>query len=609
MSWQTKYYSAKLTYPRQMTMQKIIQFLKRNLVAPECDQSLTVECVRFLYGNIAFLTINSAIIAAITVFIFRNNIDKFYLLAWTVLVMTVLASRMVLLFVYNHIKPKDSEARRWGNYFTVSAVVSGWTWALAILLFFDPGDFWQKTYIAMITLGMASGAMFMTSSWLPAYHHFILPPITMVFVELISSATEESISLALIAMFYFFGLMRNGRHHFQYFVQAVRLRNENLELVNQLREQKHRAEDANRSKTQFLASASHDLRQPVHALALFADALKNEVQTAKGRSLMGNLTRSVESIDELLSSLLDISKLDAGAVKPNKANIALQPILQKIDNDFHRAAESKNLKFRVKDTELAVYSDAILLTNVIRNLVSNALRYTPNGGILIGCRRIGEGVSIEIWDTGFGIPKNEQDNIFAEFYQLHNPERDRGKGLGLGLAICNRICQLLNHRLTLQSRHGRGSVFKIRVPLSRVAVTPSAEQQPSKTQTKLDQPVVLVVDDEKNIRSAMQSVLETWNCRVFTAGCGDEAIRLIREHPNELPELIICDFRLRDGEVGTEVIAELQALMDNKIPAIIMTGDTGPESLQNVQSSGYTLVHKPVKPMELHRMMLQLLGK
>lgn len=589
-------------------MTNFTSFLRYNLIAPNVEQYVVSACINFLYGNIRFLAVNVGIIFLATVAIFYNSVNQLYLMVWSVLVILILVMRLVLLFVYKHVKPPESEAIRWGNYFTFSAALSGWSWALAIFLFFDAGTWWQKTYIAMITLGMGSGAMSMTSSWPPAYHHFILPQFGMVFFELATGLDEASISLAVVTFLYCFGIIRVGRHHFRFFVDAVKLRNLNVDLVNQLREQKDKAEDANRSKTQFLASASHDLRQPVHALALFADALKHEVQTPKGKSLMGNLTRSVESIDELLSSLLDISKLDAGAIKVNKADVALEPIMQKIYNDFHREAEGKNLKFSVPSTSLSVHSDPVLLTNIIRNLVGNALRYTPDGGITVVCRRKNYKISIEIWDTGYGIPDDEQEKIFGEFYQLHNPERDRGKGLGLGLAICYRTCQLLKHELKLQSRYGRGSVFKIIVPECKTIIS-RTESKPTTATAMEENPVIMVVDDEKNILSAMEAVLETWDCRVLSATSGKKAVKMIRDNPDKIPALLICDYRLGEGEIGTEVVANIQSLLGKKIPAIIMTGDTAPENIRNAETSGNSLLHKPVKPMELHRMIIKLLGK
>jgi CheY-like chemotaxis protein len=261
----------------------------------------------------------------------------------------------------------------------------------------------------------------------------------------------------------------------------------------------------------------------------------------------------------------------------------------------------------VRESSLAVHSDPVLLGNIIRNLVSNALRYTRHGGIVVGCRSVGKEVSIEVWDSGLGIPLSEQQKIFAEFYQLNNPERDRGKGLGLGLAICHRTCELLGHRLDLYSRPGKGSVFKIRAPACDVR-RPLRSQSIPAQQPALENPLVLVVDDEINILNAMEAVLQTWGCEVLTAGSGDEAVEALVKHPARAPDLLICDYRLREGETGIEVISRLHEELNNDVPAIIMTGDTAPDSIRATQASGHVLLHKPVKPLELQTTIQKLIG-
>lgn len=587
--------------------------LKKMFVAPEADEILAGQCVRFLYRNLRLLLVSVTLITGITLYVFWNTAHIAVLLGWGMVSFFVLFMRAVMLFVYNHLNPPDSQAARWGGYFTLSALAAGWLWAAAVPLFFDPGTMLQKIYITMMILGMASGAMSMTAYWPPAYHNFVLPPLIMLNIYMFAQGTNEWLGLAVMEITYLFGLLRIGQNQFANFAHTVRLQSENIELITKLREQKARAEQANQSKTQFLASASHDLRQPVHSLALFADALNPEITTERGRTLMSNLTRSVESIDELLSSLLDISKLDAGVVRVNADDIALRPILQKIQNEFYNTAENRGLKLRVHDTGFAVHSDPVLLTNIIRNLVSNALRYTRSGGIVVGCRPVRDGgggqISIEVWDSGIGIPASEQEKIFAEFYQLNNPERDRGKGLGLGLAICQRLCALLKHELELQSRPGRGSVFKVRVPRSRAKPAGTETTAVRQSPAELKEPLVLVVDDEREILNAMQAVLQAWGCRILIGGSREEALAVLEENPGRRPDLIICDYRLRGDEKGSDVITAVHARLNHRIPAIIMTGDTAPERIREAEASGHALLHKPVKPPQLRRMIDEYVNK
>ncbi len=589
-------------------MQNLIEKLKFYLIAPDLEDYVTGECVRMLYRNMKLVLINVAIIAALTVFVFSGTIRNEFMLAWGAGMFAIIIMRLVMLFVFTHLKPNDKESVRWGNYFAMTSFLSGWIWCAGIILFWEPSTLIQKTYLVIVLLGMTAGSMSLTSVWPPGYYLFALPMLTTLVFSLFVQASREWFGLGIIGAAFSISLLRLGSNHFEYFIKTLRLQTENVELIDKLREQKDRAEHAARAKTQFLASASHDLRQPVHALALFADALSHEVNTPKGQNLMANLSRSVESIDELLTSLLDISKLDAGTVKVNATDFELNPILQKVINEFSGEAEKRGLSLRVRTSSLSVYSDPVLLGNIIRNLVSNALRYTQQGGILVGSRVTKQNkISIEVWDTGIGIPETEREKIFAEFYQLNNPERDRGKGLGLGLAICSRTCQLLNHEIELFSKPGQGSTFKILAPKSRVRAETRPTQQTA-DQVKLENPLILVVDDETNILNAMDAVLQTWGCEVWTAVSGNEAIELLVKHPDRAPDLLICDYRLREGETGIDVISKLHEELNSKVPAIIMTGDTAPDSIRQTQASGHTLLHKPVKPMELQKTIYNLIG-
>jgi CheY-like chemotaxis protein len=304
--------------------------------------------------------------------------------------------------------------------------------------------------------------------------------------------------------------------------------------------------------------------------------------------------------------LLDISKLDAGVVKVNAADIRLQPIFNQMRIEFETQARSLDLKFRVRDSAESVHSDPVLLTNVIRNLLSNALRYTRRGGVLLACRRRGRELRIEVWDTGIGIPPAEQKRVFNEFYQLNNPERDRSKGLGLGLAICQRLCALLNHNLTMNSRVDKGTMFRIAVPPAR-SLPRGPETRPT-DESMLDRKTVLVIDDEKEILNAMSAILRAWKCRVLIASSAAEAVRVVSEAATP-PDLIVCDYRLRNDEIGTAAIQAVQQALKRPVPAIIMTGDTAPERIREAQASGHALLHKPVKPAQFYATLQELLAK
>src|SRR6185503_11715286 len=295
------------------------------------------------------------------------------------------------------------------------------------------------------------------------------------------------------------------------FLEAVHVRLQNAELLEELRRQKEAAEEAAVAKSRFLAVASHDLRQPLHALGLFVQALQECSIAAQERHIIGNIRRSVDAMEELFNALLDISRLDAGVVQPRIVTIPLASVFDSLRFEYAPVAREKKLALIVMKTAVYVRSDLSLLSRIIRNLLSNALSYTDRGGVVLGCRRSGDCVRIEVWDSGRGIPADRHDEIFREFSQLDNPERDRRKGLGLGLAIVERLARLLGHTVELRSEVGRGSVFSITLPRGAQEDCVSIDA-PVETTTGFDLAgaLVLVVDDEAAVQDGMAAVLRRW---------------------------------------------------------------------------------------------------
>lgn len=400
--------------------------------------------------------------------------------------------------------------------------------------------------------------------------------------------------------------------------ESIELRFENTALVERLRGETaaaHRArldaEHANTAKSQFLAAASHDLRQPVHALGLFLQALSQTDLGDPQRRILQNAQAANVASTDMLNTLLDFSRLEAGVVTPRPVAFELQPLLDRIENDLAHLADAKSLIYRTLQTDLAVVSDAALLELVLRNLVLNAIRYTDRGGLLIGCRRRGDDVSIEVYDTGIGIPAAKQDDIFREFYQLGNPERDRHKGLGLGLAIARGIADSLGHALSLSSREGQGSVFRIRVPRTREAVTDDvrAPDAPAGGDPNgaLAGTRIVIVDDDAIVRDAMVALLTGWGCVCWAFERPDDAIGALLREP--APDVLVCDYRLREGQTGAEAIALLRRHWQQPIPALLITGDTAPARLREALDSEIPLIHKPVRPDILRRSLLALASR
>ncbi len=386
---------------------------------------------------------------------------------------------------------------------------------------------------------------------------------------------------------------------------AERLRESYLGLEQKVAERTEELVTANRAKSRFLAAASHDLRQPMHALGLFVTQLNNRIKDPEDRHLTSRIEAAVSALQGLLDALLDVSRLDAGVVNANTADFPIQAVLDRIETAFATDAADRGLRFRVVRSRLAVHSDPLLLERILINLVANALRYTRSGAVLVGCRRRADRVRVEVWDTGVGIAPEHQEAVFQEFYQVDNPELDRAKGLGLGLSIAARLARVLGGRIDVQSVPGCGSVFAVDAP--RVSEIPehTAVESPPDMGKALRGALVLVVDDDTLVREALAGLMQQWGCRVLTAGNGEQALATI-EGKSQRIDAVLCDYRLPKGEIGSDVIQKLRERLGEGLPAALITGDTAPERLREAKESGIPLLHKPVQPARLRALLEHL---
>ncbi len=377
------------------------------------------------------------------------------------------------------------------------------------------------------------------------------------------------------------------------------------EATANLTAKKIMAERANQAKSRFFAAASHDLRQPLHALSLFVAALKARNAQAETQSLIDNIEASTAAMELLFNALLDISRLDAGAIEARPVHFSLRKILDDLEQQFGAVAAEKQLKLRFRPCDATVYSDPLLVERILANLVANAIRYTDDGGVLVGCRRRGRTLRISVIDTGRGIPPDQQESVFQEFVQLHNPARDRSKGLGLGLAIVSRLGRLLGHRVELRSVPAHGSVFSIDVPLGDAALIRAPAVSTPPGQTPGDALVVLV-DDESAILRGMAELFDNWGIDLVTAHSADEAEQWLAT-VERVPDVIVSDYRLPDDVDGIAVITRLRQKFDRDIPAILVTGDTAPDTILRINRAGFPLLHKPLRPAKLRALLTHLI--
>jgi signal transduction histidine kinase/DNA-binding NarL/FixJ family response regulator len=364
---------------------------------------------------------------------------------------------------------------------------------------------------------------------------------------------------------------------------------------------------ANLAKSRFLAAASHDLRQPLHALNLFLDQLRHERNQAERNQLLARIDTAVASMNELFNALLDISRLDAGVLAPSISDFPLDGLLKRIETTFMTAARDKGLRLRIVSSRAWVRSDFILLERILLNLVSNAVRYTERGGIVVGCRLRDDRLRIDVCDSGIGIPEDQRRNIFGEFYQLGGGNSGGSSGLGLGLAIVDRLCGLLDHPIELNSRVGSGSRFSLSIPSAPArAAAAAAPDMPQALLASEPGKLVIVIDDNESVRDSTRGVLQRWGCVVVTADSEDAALVRLAEL-GKRPDLIISDYRLAHGKTGFELIDRMRRACGAQIPAFLISGDTTPERLREAHDSGYYLLLKPVMPITLRSVVTQLL--
>ena len=387
---------------------------------------------------------------------------------------------------------------------------------------------------------------------------------------------------------------------------AQQLRESYTGLEHKVEERTRQLADANRAKERFLAAASHDLRQPVHALGLFVAQLQETRDPAVRERLIARVADSSSAVSELIEALLDLSRLDTGTVEARAVECALQPLFDHIEHAFGVEAERRGLRLRVRPTDLRVITDPLLLERILINLVGNAVRYTKEGGAIVAARRRGQRVRIEVRDTGVGIPAKYKQRIFDEFFQVQEASPAASRGLGLGLAIVDRLARLLGTRVELRSIEGRGSVFTVEVPVAEAVRDGHLPSEPRNgLVTDFESLAILLVDDDAAAREATEGLLLQWGCAVRSVSSAGDARRLLADHAWS-PAVLICDQHLGKGDNGTLLVAELRSIAQKEFPAVIVSADVTVELGERAAAAGLHLLHKPLNPARLRALLLHL---
>lgn len=516
------------------------------------------------------------------------------LLIWSACLLLMVGVRTALYWHYKR-HAKDGIAQRHSRYFVAGAALSGLLWGVAGVAFFPP-VLEYRLFVLFILVGMGAGAVSSLTAYLPAFVAYF--PLSMLPVALRLVMTEQpvTIGLGLMTLAYVAALSFFARNISRSLAESWRLRFENLDLVRELSAQKLQAEQANRAKSRFLAAASHDLRQPLHAVNLYVSLLDEARDMPRVRELTARISQSVGTLQNLFGALLDISKLEAGTLVPERESFALHPLLDRLGNDFAVEAAHRGLHLEIERSEAVVHTDATLLEQILRNYLSNALRYTRAGQVRLRVQSSGDSHRIEVSDTGIGIEAAQQKRIFEEFYQIQAVGRDSSEGLGLGLAIVARAARLLELEIGVRSIPGEGSTFFVAVPAGDSARILATGEEPGEAAPDSTRPLcILVIDDDPGVRESTQAALAGWGHDGITAASLDDAVAALA---GRTPDGIIVDYRLGAGRTGLDALTELERNLGPR-PAIIITGDVAGEAMQKLMASGRPWLHKPVAPAKL----------
>jgi signal transduction histidine kinase/CheY-like chemotaxis protein len=590
-------------------------------VAPQLVARARADQVATLYARWHLTSLSMGFGALLLCAIMWDQVAPTTMAVWLALIAVNQTWRAVLARAWRQMRPGAAAAARWGRYWVVGSVLAGALWGVAGWVAF-PGSPQTEALLIVCLFGVVLGGLNLTAVYRPSFYGFVLPALVPLIVRVAwvgdtvhtYTACVMSIVLAFVLGF--------GHRLNDVLTQSLAIRYENVDLIGELRERTRAAQEAqvaaeaaNRAKSQLLAAASHDLRQPLHALGLYVAALAARARDTDWRALVGSVQAAAETLDLQFAQLLDLSRLEAGALTPERAPVPLAPLLASLATEFAPQAAAHGLSFTVVRTRLAVDSDPALLSRIARNLVANAVRYTREGGIVIGARRRGPRIALEVFDTGIGIGAEHRARIFEEFYQVRGNRAIRGAvgGMGLGLAIVRRLADLLRHDIELSSRIGHGSRFAVIAP--RAEAPPPRPWRPrgaSVSEARVDclafaGRVVAVIDDDPATVDAMRLLFETWGA-VVAGGVDVDALLAACGELGRYPDLIVADLRLSDEACGVDVVAHLRDEFGALIPALVISGDTGSAASRRVRDAGLALLPKPVVASALEAAALALLS-
>ena len=522
---------------------------------------------------------------------------------WMAVVVAIWCVRAGVCFRLLRRPPALEQVGFWIRWLIVSAAVSGLAAGSSGVLFYGAPTL-EAAFLTMILCAWCAAGLAVSGAVPVAFYCLLAGFVAPLLPLWLRAGHPYGELVAALLVFFAFALASYARDNARLVGHALQVGFDNEELARRLSAReaeaqaaRSRAEAANLSKSAFLAAASHDLRQPLHALSLLIYTLQEKTREPEAMELLKKVATSADSLDGLFKSLLDLSHLDAGSVRPERRPVALGPLLARLDNDFRPLAEAKGLAFSGAASGAWVLSDPEMLERVLRNLLDNAVKYTQRGRIAIELAERGEELCLAVRDTGVGIDATHLERIFEEYFQIRNPARDRRQGIGLGLAIVKRVCDLLGHGLKVESRQGEGSRFEITLPRSAAAPAAAAGREPARSMEALRGLVVVVVEDDPEVQDAMRTLLAAWRCQPVICAGSEEALRQL-EARGLKPDAVLADYRLAGTESGLDVIARLCARYGD-LPAAIVTGEVNAADLRIPEDLALVVMQKPLRAADI----------
>lgn len=563
--------------------------------AEEIEQQITLAALEPYIERMSQTALLMAIVPLTVVGVMWDQASHLLLLAWLTGMLALIGIRYVVSRAYARRTTAIRHTRIWARRMLRLSLLLGTLWCFAILVFFSEGSTPHQVFMITVAVTLGIGSISSGTHWLPLYYAYGVPILLSLIIRLALVATLPYIALAAMMCLALWASVAFAKSLNALVRSEMRLRHESAELAGLLRIKTEEAEEAVYAKSRVLAAASHDLRQPLHALSLFVDALREPVSVREQARILKRIDTSIASLRKLFDSLFDMSRLDAKVVHPEFSHFDIRQCLEDLREEYRDEAAKRKLELRLRVPSCVVKSDRVLLERILRNLISNALRYTSAGGVLIAARKRPTSVLIQVWDTGIGIPDESRDLAFIEFKRLQLDRVEREKGLGFGLAIVRRLCELMAYPLTLNSIPDRGSVFSLEVPSG----DPEQMRQPGPGEaTRLwSNPghTVMVIDDDANILNAMKTLLSVWGFKPIVAQNLDQALNQAKA-TQQGPDLILSDLSLPGHDNGIELIRRLRSEFESEIPAVLISGSTNATELKKAEHSGLRLVQKPISP-------------